>query len=84
MAFDKDQGLKELMEIFRVFKIGTGDMLPIQSINAKRYDYLSPDNNKHLDEILKYAEEREYIETKEGKTFKYFLTEKGYSYLYDS
>ncbi len=80
MALNKDQGLKEFMEIFRFFKIGTGEMLQIQSIIAKRDDYLSPDNNKHLDEILKYAEEQGYIEIKEGGKY-YFLTEKGYTYL---
>ncbi len=83
MAFNQDQGLKELMEIFRDFKIRTGEMLQIQSINAKRHDYLSPDNNRNLDEILQYAEEQGYIETGEGK-LKYFLTQKGYTYLYGS
>ena len=61
-VFKLNESINEIFNVFKFFGTVPGGLLPIGSLNAKKYEMLSPITNKHLVEVLKECEVREYIE----------------------
>lgn len=55
------QGEKEVMDIFRHFKVTEGQGLMFQNIRAVQTKYISPPNWKKIDTFLNNLSDKQYI-----------------------
>lgn len=82
MSYELTNAEKELMEIFRYYKITKGNGLDTRHILTMGDEYLSPPNMKKWSEIMSSLLEKGYVQQGKG-ILPYILTEKGENYLYE-
>jgi len=61
-AFNINDSIEEISKIFQYFKTVPNGLLPIGSLEAKKYDMLSPLTHKYLNKVLDECVLRGYIE----------------------
>jgi hypothetical protein len=70
-TFNIDGSIEELSKMFQYFGTVPNGLLPIASLEAKKYDMFSPMTNKHIIKVIDECVLRGYIEkTSNGLIFK--------------